>query len=175
MLRLGWALMSLGGCVLLVVALMDFLSVFSLFFALGIFIFGSGFIYPNLFARVMEPYGHQAGIAGSTYGFVQMLGAGIASSIMAITPEITVILMLFCYCWGGLAPRHVPLWLCQNTLMSYVVDFWSSVSEGLSRLLMPQWVFFVAVVQRRQHQSHRIDLPVIYVVLLGFCTISYWL
>ena len=105
MLRLGWALMTLGGCVLLMVALMDMLNVFSLFFALGVFIFGSGFIYPNLFARVMEPYGHQAGIAGSIYGFVQMLGAGIASSIMAITPETTVIPYAVLLMVGGLAPQ----------------------------------------------------------------------
>lgn len=52
-----------------------------------LFIFGSTFIWPNAFATAFTPFGHMAGYGGSMYGFMQICGAGLTSSIVAYLPD----------------------------------------------------------------------------------------
>jgi len=49
----------------------------------AIFIGGGSFVFANSFALAMNPFAKIAGIAGSTFGFMQILGGAITSGLHA--------------------------------------------------------------------------------------------
>ena len=79
----GWILMVLGGLLMVIMSQWP-LSLFHLFVPLAIFVLGSGLIYPNILGSIMAPYPKHAGYAGSLYGCIQILGAGLMSLLVAV-------------------------------------------------------------------------------------------
>ena len=87
MLRLAWSLCALAGSLMLALGLAGFDSIASIYGPAVIFYLGCSFVWPNTFATAMKPFGHISGIAGSTYGFMQILGGGLIGLLAAHMPS----------------------------------------------------------------------------------------
>lgn len=86
MLRFAWSLCAVAGSLMLTLGLLGFDSIASIYGPAIIFYLGCCFVWPNTFATAMKPFGHISGIAGSTYGFMQILGGGLIGLIAAHMP-----------------------------------------------------------------------------------------
>ena len=52
-----------------------------------IFFFAAPFIWPNAFATAFAPFGHMAGYAGATYGFMQIGGGAVSAAVISWMPD----------------------------------------------------------------------------------------
>jgi Bcr/CflA subfamily drug resistance transporter len=89
MLRLGWVIMLIGGCLELSSYLIFGVNLYAIIVPVFIFIFGATFIWPNAFAGAFTPFGTIAGYTGALYSFIQLGGAALIGSITAYLPAHT--------------------------------------------------------------------------------------
>lgn len=106
LLRLGWVLTLLAGCLLLLGYYLVGLSISLILLPVILFFFGVTFIWPNIMAQAMMPFGHIAGYAGALYSFMQLSGAAfiglLASYLHEETPVPIAVIMIVCsaFAWG---------------------------------------------------------------------------
>lgn len=86
MLRFGWSMMFLSGCLLLTGQALFGVNLYAIILPVFLFYFGVSFIWPNAFAGAFTPFGHIAGYAGSLYSFMQLGGGALVGSITAWLP-----------------------------------------------------------------------------------------
>ncbi|MBA2710511.1 MAG: multidrug effflux MFS transporter [Tatlockia sp.] len=86
LLRAGWIIMFISGCLLLLGQLFFGLNLFAILVPVFLFYFGVTFIWPNAFAGAFTPFGHIAGYAGTLYSFMQLGGGALIGSISAHLP-----------------------------------------------------------------------------------------
>lgn len=87
MLRLGWALMFISGCLLLLAREIFGINVYAVIVPVFLFYFGTTFIWPNAFAGAFTPFGKIAGYTGSLYSFLQVAGAAIIGTFAVYLPS----------------------------------------------------------------------------------------
>lgn len=111
MLRFGWSVMLLSGISLLAVYLLLGISITGIILCLFLFYFGTAFIWPNVFASVMTPFGKIAGYTGACYSAMQLSGGALLSAIAAHMPASTpipfAIIILVC---------ALGAWICYRTI-----------------------------------------------------------
>ncbi|MGC6404321.1 MAG: multidrug effflux MFS transporter [Candidatus Comchoanobacterales bacterium] len=110
MLMTGWLLISSGGVLMVLLNGVIGLNYTSIIIAVSLLFFGSGFIFPNLFAGAMVPYAHMAGYAASLYSCIQMLGGFCSGSLLSYVPETSAFPMGIVMIIGGVVPMMV-YWL----------------------------------------------------------------
>ena len=89
MLLFGWSNIALGGIIMLVFSALFGLNLPTIVVATAFLFFGTGFIFPNLFAGAMVPYAKLAGYAASLYSFIQMLGGAFWGGFLSHMSETT--------------------------------------------------------------------------------------
>lgn len=89
MLRLAWILMFTSGAAMVAFNLFGHTTIPYVFGAATLFYFGVSFIWPNCTAIALKSFGHIAGIAGSLYGFTQIIGGGVLGLLVAYLPDYT--------------------------------------------------------------------------------------
>ncbi|MHA1558233.1 MAG: hypothetical protein ACTSXG_00255, partial [Alphaproteobacteria bacterium] len=86
---LGLFFMFLGGCSMFLLYEINVQNWFSIVLPVAFYRLGAHFVFANTLSSALSPFAHQIGIATALFGFIQVLGAGVASSIIAIIPEKT--------------------------------------------------------------------------------------
>ena len=89
MLPFGISIMLASGISMLIGYYVVGLNLWAIMIPVVLYIFGSSFIWPNAFAIAFTPFGHIAGYAGALYGFTQIGGAALISSLVAYLPNET--------------------------------------------------------------------------------------
>ena len=70
----------------LMFVLYDF-HIYWLYTVMGIYFFGTAFLWPNLFSKAFAPFQHLSGQAGSLYGNAQTMGAFFAALLIGYASE----------------------------------------------------------------------------------------
>lgn len=83
MLKVGLIIMLIGGIVMLGFGLVGTINVVVIMVPVVIYILGSSMIFANAYAGAFHPFAKMAGTAGAIFGFLQILGGAISSSIMS--------------------------------------------------------------------------------------------
>ncbi len=84
MLRIGVAILFVSGLLMLLLAFfIKPLNLWTVVIPIWMYMLGTGFIFPNTYAGALTPFAKIAGLAGSTYGFMQFLGGASASGLFA--------------------------------------------------------------------------------------------
>lgn len=83
MLLIGLCVMLIGSMVMLGCGLAGKINTAAIILPIVIYIIGSSFVFANAYAGAMHPFTHTAGTAAAVFGFLQILGGAISSSIMA--------------------------------------------------------------------------------------------
>ena len=58
-----------------------------LYFCMGVYFFGTAFLWPNLFSKAFSPFQHLSGQAGSLYGNAQTMGAFFSALLIGYASE----------------------------------------------------------------------------------------
>lgn len=96
----GSLLMISAGLLMFFMGYHHIVTALSILLPIAIFLFGSGFVFANAFAGAFTPFPHIAGLAGSVFGSIQILGGAVASAIVAKLHDksqipLSIILMAF--------------------------------------------------------------------------------
>ncbi|MCH9631650.1 MAG: Inner membrane transport protein YdhC [Chlamydiia bacterium] len=97
MLRVGWTIMLLSGILLYLGYRIFGVSLWPIAIPSTILLFGSQFIFPNVFAGAFTPFGKIAGYAGALYGFMQVAGGAALGSIISFLPSTTPVPLSIIY------------------------------------------------------------------------------
>lgn len=97
MLLIGLGLMLFSSLVMLVLGVIT-IQVTALMFVgpIAMFIAATGFVFANAYACALTPFSEIAGIAGSIFGFMQVLGGAVFSMLLAYLHEETQIPLALC-------------------------------------------------------------------------------
>lgn len=79
----GSILIFLSGLLMLCLGTAGFLNTWVIMLPVAILSLGVGFTFANAFAGAFHPFPTMSGSAGALYGFIQVLGASVASALMA--------------------------------------------------------------------------------------------
>lgn len=93
MMRLGFKIMTISGILLTTGFFIFGVTALAIIIPVICFSFGATFIFPTAFARAMTPFGHIAGYAGTTYSFLQILGATVLGFLLAHLPESNQVIL----------------------------------------------------------------------------------
>src|SRR3990167_383423 len=83
MLLAGIVIMFIGSVVMLLFGLIGKINTLVIMIPVVIYIIGSSFVFSNAYAGAMQPFSKLAGTAGAAFGFLQILGGAISSSLMS--------------------------------------------------------------------------------------------
>lgn len=83
MLLIGLIIMFIGSFAMLLFGLGGKINTMVIMIPVVIYIIGSSFVFSNAYAGAMHPFSKIAGTAGAVYGFLQILGGAISSSLMS--------------------------------------------------------------------------------------------
>lgn len=83
LLLIGILVVILGSVLMFIFAFMNIINLYVIVGPMTIYIIGTGMIYPNCIAKVMDLYPQIAGVIGSLLSSFQMLAAGIGIGIIA--------------------------------------------------------------------------------------------
>lgn len=83
MLNSGLLTMLVAGIIMLILGLLNFVNVVAIMIPVIIFIIGSSMVFPNAYAGAFHPFPKIAGTASAIFGFLQMLGGAISSTLMS--------------------------------------------------------------------------------------------
>jgi len=84
MLLIGLFIMLIGSIVMLIFGLMHIVDTLVIMIPVVIYILGSSFVFSNAYAGAMHSFSEMAGTAGAVFGFLQILGGAISSSLMSV-------------------------------------------------------------------------------------------
>lgn len=82
-LHLGWGLMILGGLAMLLGYYYDGIHLLPILIPAVLAVFGSMFIYPNVFSLAFTEVGHIAGYAGALYSGIQLIGGVVFGALIS--------------------------------------------------------------------------------------------
>lgn len=80
----GLVFMLIAGGGLLTVSLFHWLNLWSVLIPCMFYIFAGGLVFTNSASNALNPFPHKAGTAGALYGFIQLTGAFIGSTVMTM-------------------------------------------------------------------------------------------
>lgn len=83
MICFGMLMMLLGSLSMLISVGLPFHCYLSAFVPLALFTFGTSMVFPSAFAKALTPFPKIAGIAGSLFGFLQIAGGALTSTLLA--------------------------------------------------------------------------------------------
>jgi DHA1 family 2-module integral membrane pump EmrD-like MFS transporter len=83
LLLIGILFVMMGSVLMFILAFMNIINIYVIVGPMTIYIIGTGMIYPNCIAKVMDLYPEMAGVIGSLLSSLQMLAAGIGIGIIA--------------------------------------------------------------------------------------------
>ncbi|QBR84057.1 Bcr/CflA family efflux MFS transporter [Legionella israelensis] len=87
MMRLGFFCQLSAGLLMLFFYLLGYINVYVIIIPILIFMFGSSLVFPNSSAGALTPFPKIAGTAGAIFGFMQISGGAISSSIIATSHD----------------------------------------------------------------------------------------
>jgi Bcr/CflA subfamily drug resistance transporter len=87
MVNLGFMAQLLAGLLMLVGFLTGYINVPVIMLPVLLFMLGSSLVFPNSSAGALIPFPKIAGTAGAIYGFIQILGGAISSSLMSLLED----------------------------------------------------------------------------------------
>lgn len=82
-------IMLVGAVLVLFFALLHIINVPVILVPTFIIYFGIGFIFPNALTQAFEDFGHIAGVAGASYGAIQVFTSSIAATVATLFPTTT--------------------------------------------------------------------------------------
>ncbi|MAV28872.1 MAG: hypothetical protein CMF43_03625 [Legionellales bacterium] len=83
----AWIYLAVISCFPIMLYLwLDFQAIW-LYAMMGLYFFGTAFLWPNLFTKAFAPFQHLSGQAGSLYGNAQTMGGFFAALLMGATSE----------------------------------------------------------------------------------------
>lgn len=85
MTKVGLSIMLIGGLVMLLFALFGKINTIVIMLPVVIYILGSSMIFSNAYAGAFHPFAKMAGTAGAIFGFLQIFGGALSSSLMSFT------------------------------------------------------------------------------------------
>lgn len=83
LLPIGASIVTLSGCVMLLFALMGFLSMLVVMLPMVLYCIGGAMVFANSFAGALHPFEKMAGFAAALFGFVQIFGGSLVSIAMS--------------------------------------------------------------------------------------------
>lgn len=97
-------LMMLGSVIMFGFALFHVMNVTVILAPTFIIYMGIGFIFPNTFTLAFQDFGHIAGVAGASFGAIQIFTSSISTTLAAILPTTTQLplSLYFIACSGGI-------------------------------------------------------------------------
>lgn len=87
MLIFGLILELCAGLTMSLLFLLGYMNIFVIVLPIFVFMLGTSFVFPNAVAGAFNPFPKIAGMAGAIFGFLQMFGGTISSSIISILPD----------------------------------------------------------------------------------------
>jgi DHA1 family bicyclomycin/chloramphenicol resistance-like MFS transporter/DHA1 family 2-module integral membrane pump EmrD-like MFS transporter len=87
MMELGFLCQLSAGGLMLFFYLLGYMNTYVIIVPIIIFMMGSSLVFPNSSAGALTPFPKIAGMAGALFGFIQILGGALSSSIIALTPN----------------------------------------------------------------------------------------
>jgi Bcr/CflA subfamily drug resistance transporter len=93
LLRIAGFIMLAGAIIMLALGLIGILNVWVIMLPLMLICIANGFVFSNAFACAFEPFPQAAGITGALFSSLQMLTAGVASSLAALIPAHNQVIM----------------------------------------------------------------------------------
>lgn len=87
MIKLGLFGQLSAGFILLVFYWLGYLNAYVIIAPITLFMLGSSLVSPNASAQALTPFPKIAGMVGALFGFIQILGGAISSSLMALAPN----------------------------------------------------------------------------------------
>jgi len=87
MLRVGFFIMLLSGIFMWLGYRYFGVNLYSIVIPVILFYFGTTLLWPNAYAIAFTPFGHIAGYAGALYGFMQLCGGAVISSLVSYLPS----------------------------------------------------------------------------------------
>lgn len=87
MMELGFFCQLSAGVLMLFFYLLGYMNTYVIIIPILLFMMGSSLVFPNSSAGALTPFPKIAGMAGALFGFVQILGGAISSSVIAFTQE----------------------------------------------------------------------------------------
>ena len=85
MLQIGFIVMLTGGIMMMTFGLLGFINTVVIMAPVITFIVGSSMIFPNAYAGAFQPFPEIAGTASAIFGFLQILGGALSSTVMSFT------------------------------------------------------------------------------------------
>lgn len=85
MMKIGVVFQLFAGILMLVFYYLEFFNTIVIVLPILFFMLGSSLVFPNSSAGALTPFPKIAGTAGALFGFMQILGGAIASSLIALT------------------------------------------------------------------------------------------
>jgi len=89
MMKMGWLIMIVAGLLLSLSYFIFAENLVLILFSLFLTYFGTALVWPNGFSLAFKPFGHIAGYAGASYGFLQQIGGAFFGAIAALLPAAT--------------------------------------------------------------------------------------
>lgn len=86
-LQLGYLFQLLAGMSMLFFYLMGYINLAVIVGPIMLFMLGSSFVFPNAFAGALRSFHNIAGTAAALFGFLQIVGGVISSSLLAISHD----------------------------------------------------------------------------------------
>ena len=87
LIQFGWILVGLSGVLMYVLTHLLSHQALSILIALGIFQFGTAFVWPYTFIGAFKPFGDIAGYASALFAATQLLGGFILGALIAYLPD----------------------------------------------------------------------------------------
>jgi Bcr/CflA subfamily drug resistance transporter len=115
MLCLGWSVTFLSGVFLMGVSLFFPQSIVGVVLSAMLMVFGSTFIWPNIFSAAFTPFGHIAGYAGALYGFMQIGGGALMGSLMSFLPDKNPLPQAIVFMSSGLIAWGIYRYVVKST------------------------------------------------------------
>lgn len=108
LLRLAWAVMFLAALSIVLLGFMIPQNLWTVVVPLLVFVFASGFVWPNVFSSAFTPFGHISGVASALYGVFQLSGAAFFGAVLSVVKEQSQIPMgiIMCCCIVGAFVIH---------------------------------------------------------------------
>ncbi|KTD67565.1 multidrug effflux MFS transporter [Legionella shakespearei] len=87
MMNIGFLCQLCAGLIMLSFYLLGYINTYVIVAPILLFMMGSSLVFPNSSAGALTPFPKIAGTAGALFGFVQILGGAISSSIVALSHD----------------------------------------------------------------------------------------
>ena len=102
MLKVGVVLMLVSGLIMMLLYLIGLLNIVFIFLLVGFYFTSASFIFPNAGAGALSSFKKIAGTASALLGAIQIIGGAIASTILALIPILSILVLSSTFILCGL-------------------------------------------------------------------------